>query len=63
MRNEGRERFHDLLRRFSHGMLVTRTPDADLRARPLAVAAIEEDDDLWFVTSHRRGDPSPVPQR
>jgi general stress protein 26 len=51
MCDEARERFHNLLTQFSHGMLVTRTPNADLRARPLAVADIEDDDDLWFVTS------------
>lgn len=50
MSHEPREHFHELLTRFSHGMLVTRTPGGDLRARPLVVAAVDADDDVWFVT-------------
>jgi general stress protein 26 len=50
MYDEARVRFHHLLSAFSCGMLVTRTPDGGLRARPLAVAGVEENDDLWFVT-------------
>jgi general stress protein 26 len=36
-------------------MLVTRTSTGDLRARPLAVALVEEIGDLWFVTSLESG--------
>lgn len=55
MHDESQARFHELLARFSHGMLVTRTSTGDLRARPLAVALVEEIGDLWFVTSLESG--------
>jgi general stress protein 26 len=43
--------FLELVERFDTGMLCTRQPNGALRARPMAVARIEENGDLWFVTA------------
>ena len=43
--------FQDVLRHFDTAMLVTRTPEGTLRARPMAIAECDEHGDLWFVTS------------
>ena len=32
-------------------MLVTHSPEGHLRARPMAVARIEDDCSMWFITS------------
>lgn len=50
-----RERLLDVLATFSEGMLVTRTPAGDLRARPMALAEINADGDVWFTTSVESG--------
>lgn len=44
------DRLNDLLAGFETAMLVTRTPEGELRSRPLAVAQIEADGTLWFLT-------------
>lgn len=51
------QELHDLLAEFDVAMLVTRTPDGFLRARPMAVQDPKEmpGSDLWFVT----GDETP----
>lgn len=36
-------------------MLVTRSTAGELRARPMAVAQVEADNDLWFVTGTGSG--------
>ena len=43
-------KLHDLLREFGIAMLVTRTNEGQLRARPMARAEVEPDDTLWFLT-------------
>jgi len=40
-----------LIRQFSIAMLVTHVEDDRLRARPMAIAQIEEDGRLWFITA------------
>lgn len=45
------ERFQELIKEFSTAMLVTRTADDRLEARPMAIADVEESNDLWFITS------------
>ncbi|QDV75824.1 pyridoxamine 5'-phosphate oxidase family protein [Botrimarina mediterranea] len=45
-----RERFQDILETFTVGMLVTEGPDKVLTARPMNVAAIDSDADIWFCT-------------
>ena len=45
-----RQKFQDLLTGFSHGMLVTKTSTVALHARPMALAEIAANGDLWFAT-------------
>jgi general stress protein 26 len=45
----------ELLEHFRTAMLVTRGDDGALRARPLAVAKVEEDGLLYFVTAIESG--------
>lgn len=49
------ERFDHLVRDFDTAMLVTHTPDGGLRARPMAVAAVDAGGDLWFSTGMHSG--------
>lgn len=44
-------KFHDLLTRFDTGMLITHCGGDSLHARPMAVAQVEDNCDLWFITS------------
>ena len=43
-------KLRELLEEFGIAMLVTRTPEGQLRARPMALAAVETDGTLWFAT-------------
>ena len=45
----------DLLDRFDTGMLCTRQSDGTIRARPMALAQVEDNGDLWFVTGIASG--------
>ena len=45
-----RERVQDILETFSVGMLITEGPDGVLTGRPMNVAAIDSDADVWFCT-------------
>ncbi len=44
------KRLHELLTHFNEGMLVTRTPEGELRGRPMMLAKVENDDTIWFAT-------------
>lgn len=48
---ESRERLYDLLKDFATAMLVTKSPDGHMHARPMAVAELNPDVDAYFVTS------------
>lgn len=48
--NQYRE-FHDLLEDFDNAMLVTVARDGSLHARPMRIAQVQQDNELWFVTS------------
>lgn len=48
---EERARFRDLLKRFQTAMLVTHTAGARLRARPMAIARVDDDGGVWFLTA------------
>lgn len=50
-----REQFQDILHSFSSAMLVTKTLEGQLRARPMVIAQCESDADLWFVTDAESG--------
>ncbi|MBY0513390.1 MAG: pyridoxamine 5'-phosphate oxidase family protein [Gemmataceae bacterium] len=43
-------KLHELLEEFGLAMLVTRTPDGQLRGRPMALAEAEPGGTLWFAT-------------
>jgi general stress protein 26 len=46
------EKIHDILVSFKTGMLVTRSQDQDLlHSRPMAIARVEPNCDLWFFTA------------
>lgn len=47
--------FHDLLSKFETAMLVTHTGEGDLRARPMAIAQVEEGCRVWFFTGVESG--------
>jgi general stress protein 26 len=53
MTQHAREHLHKLLTKFDNAMLVTRTPEGGLHARPMAVAHISPGADTFFVTSIR----------
>jgi general stress protein 26 len=42
--------FVSLLKKFSTAMLVTHTGDQGFHARPMAIADVEDDGRLWFIT-------------
>ena len=48
--SDQREHFHRLLKQFHTAMLVTHAGDGRLRARPMAVAKVEDDGRVWFFT-------------
>ncbi len=45
------EHFHELLKGFETAVLVTHGPSGDLHSRPMVIAHIQEDCDVWFITS------------
>jgi general stress protein 26 len=47
---QSREKFRDLARSFDTAMLVTLATDGTPHARPMAVAEVSEDGDVWFVS-------------
>ncbi|TWU21685.1 Pyridoxamine 5'-phosphate oxidase [Novipirellula galeiformis] len=49
------EKLVDLMGDFDSAMLVTRCSDGSLEARPMAVAELEPDGGLWFVTDRNSG--------
>jgi general stress protein 26 len=52
MKTDSKQTKHlrDLMAGFSTAMLITRTVDDDLHARPMAVAGLDDSLDLWFVS-------------
>jgi len=45
-----REHLHDLIKDFRTAMLTTRTPDGGVHIRPMAVAKLGRDEELYFAT-------------
>lgn len=50
-KQQDKRTFHEVLKHFDTAMLVTRSSDGVLRARPMAIARAEQGGDLWFFTS------------
>jgi len=44
------EKMQELLKDFDAAMLVTRSDEGSLRARPMALADVDDDGVLWFLT-------------
>lgn len=44
-------KLRELLSTFSTAMMITRTADDHLRARPMALAHVEDSGTIWFITS------------
>lgn len=49
--SEKRQRLSELVRKFDTAMLVTRTGDGGMRARPLSIAGDTDDGELYFSTA------------
>lgn len=49
------EKLIDLLGDFDNAMLITKTDRGELHARPMAVAEVEDDGSVWFVTDRHSG--------
>ena len=49
------EKLIDLIQDFSNAMLVTKSDDGSLDARPMAVAQATDEGELWFVTDRNSG--------
>ena len=49
--SEQRVHVYSLLKKFGTAMLVTRAGEDQLRVRPMAIAQVEDQGDVWFVTS------------
>lgn len=45
-----KEKFRDLLSDFTTAVLITHDSKNTLRARPMAIASVDENCDLWFIT-------------
>ncbi len=52
---ENRRHFVELLKQFETAMLVTHSAGDQIRARPMAVADIEEDGTVWFISGEDSG--------
>ena len=55
MTESPREHFQSVIEKFSTAMLVTRTPEEQIRARPMSIVEVREDADVWFVTCNDDG--------
>lgn len=49
--HDNRQHLFDLLKNFSTAIVVTHTPDGGLHARPMAIAELQPDGDVYFATS------------
>lgn len=49
------EKLIDLIHDFDNAMLITKTDDGSLTARPMAVADATENGEVWFVTDRNSG--------
>jgi general stress protein 26 len=49
--SEATGRFREILSKFDNAILVTRRPGGECHGRPMAIARIELDSTMWFVTS------------
>lgn len=55
MSAEASQRLKELIADFDAAMLITHSPDGALRARPMAVADVDPNGDMWFATDRHSG--------
>ncbi len=55
MATTAENKLQELLRDFDAAMLVTRTESGQLRSRPMALADVEPNGTLWFLTQRHSG--------
>lgn len=55
MVTDTRQSLEKMLHSFHTAMLVTRAVDGTLRSRPMAIARVDQTDDVWFVTDIESG--------
>jgi len=55
MKPEDLKKLRELLAGFSTAMMVTRIADDHLRARPMALAQVEESGTIWFISGTDSG--------
>ena len=55
MNESPRDHFQSVIEKFSTAMLITRTQQGQIRARPMSIAEVREDADVWFVTCNDDG--------
>lgn len=48
--NDQIEKFHELLGKFETAILTTQSQNGEIRSRPMAIARVEPNCDLWFLT-------------
>src|SRR5262249_25374527 len=53
--NADTQKLCDLIGKFRTAMLVTHTPDAQLRAVPMIIAQVEPSGRVWFLTARDSG--------
>lgn len=53
--NDDVQKLRELLGNFSSAMLITRSGGPNLRAVPMALAKVDEDGTIWFVTGRESG--------
>jgi general stress protein 26 len=51
MKQPPAEKFHELLKDFDTAVLITHGEETHFRARPMAIARVDYNCDLWFITS------------
>lgn len=55
MTEDSKETFVELCGKFESAMLVTQAPDGALAARPMMIAQLDNDGDMWFATDQHSG--------
>jgi len=55
MTNSSRDHFQSVIEKFSTALLITRTSQGQIRARPMSIAEVREDADVWFITCNDDG--------
>ena len=51
MKQTQTEKFYELLKDFDTAVLLTHGPESHCRARPMVIAEVDVNCDLWFITS------------